>query len=455
MLWGCGGCVLPRIWAEAKKCFVSLHPYLFDNAMIQPTKWYDNAVIYEMNVRQITPSGTLGAAQAELMRLRNMGVDIVWLMPVQPIGIKGRKGTLGSYYAIRDYTDVNPEFGRRSDFKQFVEQAHSLGLRVILDWVANHTSPDHDWTQRPEWHKRTPDGALAVRSDWTDVAELNYGCAQMRRAMIEAMKFWLTEYGIDGFRCDMAMLVPTDFWEAAAAELRRVNPRLLMLAEAESPDLMRSAFDIYYAWDLHHAMNSRAQGSILASALWDCIERQRAQFPPDALPLLFTSNHDENSWNGTEFERMGDEGAEAFAALCYMVRGIPLIYTGQETCNRHRLQFFEKDNIERRPNAPQAKLYAALNALRRVTPALWGGGEMLQVGNSAPQHVLSILRRQGDSSAVGVFNLSPYPVAVCHSGIDGIGNLTLFDTHSALNLHQGLLLKGWEYRIGTAEGSVR
>jgi 1,4-alpha-glucan branching enzyme len=419
--------------------------------MTNPSKWYDNAVLYEMNVRQITPSGTLEAAKAELTRLKKIGVDIVWVMPVQPIGIKGRKGTLGSYYAIKDYTDINPEFGSRKDFAQFVDEAHRLGLKVLLDWVANHTAPDHAWTQTPAWHKRTDDGSLAVRNDWTDIAELNYGSADMRRAMIEAMKFWLTEMRIDGFRCDMAMLVPTDFWEQAVVELKKVNPNILMLAEAEATDLMQNAFNLYYAWELHHAMNDVAQSKSPASTLWERIDKQRTEFPPSAVPMLFTSNHDENSWNGTEFERMGEQGAETFAAFCYLVRGIPLIYTGQEFGNRHRLEFFEKDNIERNPNAPQAKLYTALNNLRKTNPALWNNADMIKINNTVPQHVFSLLRRQGKNSVVGIFNLSPHTLSVRLEDSTGVDYFALFNSNGITFAPTGELhLEAWEYKIGVA-----
>jgi glycosidase len=408
-----------------------------------------NAAIYEMNIRQITPSGTFAAAQAELTRLKNIGVDVVWVMPIQPIGVQERKGTLGSYYAISDYTGFNPEFGNRVDFQRFVDCAHTLGLKVILDWVANHTSPDHVWTKHEGWHKRNDNGSLKVQYDWTDIAELNYDNADMRLAMADAMKFWLTELHIDGFRCDMAMLVPTDFWEYAAAELRKVKPDLLLLAEAESPDLMQNAFNIHYAWELHHAMNDVAQGKISADALWDCIEKQRAQFPQGAVPLIFTSNHDENSWNGTAFERMGEQGAMAFAAFCYIVRGTPLIYTGQETGNRHRLAFFEKDNIERVPNAPQAKFYTALNALRKAHPALWSNGDMFKINNSIPQHIFSALRKQGDNSVIGVFNFSGYPLTVRFDDANFQGKFLQFGDNRevALSPNQELQMQAWEYKI--------
>jgi glycosidase len=267
--------------------------------------------------------------------------------------------------------------------------------------------------------------------------------------MVDAMRFWLTEMHIDGFRCDMAMLVPTDFWEYAAVELSKVKSDILMLAEAESPELMLNAFNIYYAWDLHHAMNDVAQGKIEAQSLWHYIEQQQSKFPSEALPLLFTSNHDENSWNGTEFERLGEQGAAAFASFCYLVRGVPLIYTGQETGNRHRLAFFEKDNIERASNAPQLRLYAALNALRKSHEALWSNAEMKRINNSVPRHIFSVLRKQGESRVVGLFNFSCYPMTVDFDNEGLEGNFVDWETNEQVSMHknQRLEMNAWDYKI--------
>jgi glycosidase len=413
-------------------------------------KTLEKSVIYEMNVRQITPSGTFDAARAELLRLKKIGVDIVWVMPIQPIGIVGRKGTLGSYYSIKNYTDFNEEFGSRADFERFVSDAHSLGIKVLLDWVANHTSRDHDWLKNPAFYKRRADGSIALRDDWTDVAELDYNSMEMRKEMVAAMKFWLAEMKIDGFRCDMAMLVPVDFWEYAVEELKKVKKDLIMLAEAEETTLMKQAFTIYYAWQMHHVMNDVAQRRAGADSLWNSIEKQQNDFPSDAIPMIFTSNHDENSWNGTEFERMGEQGAEAFAVFSFIVRGIPLIYTGQDTGSHHRLQFFEKDNIERRPRAHHAALYTALCALRRSTPALWTSSQMLKLENSMPQHVFSILRQCQGSEVVGIFNFSSQPAAInLPESIQG--EYSVFNSASKLMLKKGqtIELNGWEYKICT------
>lgn len=277
--------------------------------------WAINGTIYELNIRQITPEGTFKAATAQLERLKELGIDIIWVMPVQPIGVKERKGSLGSYYAISDYTGFNPEFGTRADFQEFIDRAHDLGIKVILDWVGNHTSPDHPWTQKKGWHERDSIGNLVVQYDWTDIAALNYDNADMRQEMIKSMKFWLDSINIDGFRCDVAMEVPTDFWEAAVVELKKSKPNLFMLAEAEQLDLTNKAFDMHYGWKIHHVMNSLAQEKIGVDSLWSYFKYKDAEYPKRAYPMVFTSNHDENSWNGTEFERMGKEGAEIMAAF--------------------------------------------------------------------------------------------------------------------------------------------
>ena len=233
-----------------------------------PAEWAGSTVLYEMNVRQFTPEGTFAAAERQLPRLRELGVDIVWLMPVYPIGEKGRKGSLGSYYAIRDYRAINPEFGTMADFERFLDRAHKLGMRVILDYVANHTSPDHAWvTEMPsEWYVRDSTGVPVVQYDWTDIAKLNYATPAVREAMFDVLKFW-TDKGVDGFRCDAAKEMPDDFWTDAFVRLRAVRPDLFLLAEAEGPQFHADGFDATYAWELHHLLNAIARGDKSAADL--------------------------------------------------------------------------------------------------------------------------------------------------------------------------------------------
>mgnify|MGYP003227822814 CR=1 FL=1 len=276
--------------------------------MLHP-EWSYQAVIYEMNVRQLTREGTLRAAAAKLGFLRDMGIDAVWLMPVYPIGAEGRKGSLGSYYSIRDYCAVDPGLGTMGDFDAFVAEAHRLGMKVLLDWVANHTARDARWVgEKPaDWYERDAAGAPAVPWDWTDTAKLNYANRDVWRAEADAMEFWVRRHAVDGFRCDMAMLVPVEFWNETARRLRKVNPDLFLLAEAEEPYLFEAgAFDACYAWEMHHLMNDVAQQKVRVTALRDYIYADRNRYPQSAMRLVFTSNHDENSWNGSEFSRLGD-----------------------------------------------------------------------------------------------------------------------------------------------------
>ena len=328
-------------------------------------------VVYELNTRQLTPEGTFDAAREILPTLKEAGVDIVWLMPVYPIGEKGRKGTLGSYYAIKDYCNINPEFGTLEDFDEFVAAAHGLGMKVILDWVANHTSPDHPWVEsKPaDWYVRDENGNTIVEYDWTDIAKLNYANSDMRREMQNSMRFWL-DRGVDGFRCDMAYIVPEDFWAETIPALRNEYGELYFLAEGETPWLHEVGFNTTYSWKLHHLLNDIAQGRACADSLAAYLEWNTNEYPADAHRLCFTSNHDENSWAGTEFERMGDAW-QVMSVLCWTLpQSQPLMYTGQEIGNTKRFEFFEKDALEAYKTNSYTEFYRYLNYLRRDHPSL-------------------------------------------------------------------------------------
>ena len=418
--------------------------------------WSYNSVVYEMNVRQYTPEGTLAAAARHLPRLQEMGVDVVWLMPVYPIGVKERKGTLGSYYAISDYEAVNPEFGTLEDFDRFLAEAHRLGLRVILDWVANHTSPDARWIEeRPaDWYVRDSLGNTIVQYDWTDIAKLDYGNADMRAAMAAAMRFWL-DRGIDGFRCDMAMLVPIEFWNETSLRLRRVKPDLFMLAEAEEPYLFEAgAFDACYAWEMHHLMNDVAQQKVRVTALRDYIYADRNRYPQSAMRLVFTSNHDENSWNGSEFTRMGG-AREIMAAFTFVVpRGLPLIYTGQEIGYDHSFAFFDRDPLPAYGSNPFSEFYRRLTALRHANPALASGergGEMIEIRNNAEDCLMTFVREVKGNRVVAVMNLSPYAIhADYYTGIyAGMYTDAMTGVACELRGHVEEDMAPWSYRILT------
>ena len=382
---------------------------------ITPPAWSRDAVIYQINLRQFTADGTLRAAELELPRLKALGVDILWLMPIHPIGERNRKGTLGSPYAVRDYRAVNPEFGSFEDFKRFVDRAHELGLRVILDWVANHSAWDNPLvSQHPEWYERDWKGDFHPTSwwDWSDIIEFDYSQQGMRRYMADAMAFWVREAGVDGFRCDVAGYVPLDFWNQVRRELDRIKP-VFMLAEAATRDMHYQAFDATYAWGLHSALHEVTRKGASVDALAGHYSEQDNLFPRGSMRMVFTSNHDKNSWEGTEFEMFGD-GVAAAIVLTFVGDGIPLIYNGQEAGNTKRLQFFEKDPLVWRDH-PHAALFRKLTELKSANSALhngpWGA-RMIRTANDSPQRVLSFVRENAENKVLALFNFSSEPQRV-------------------------------------------
>ena len=390
-----------------------------DNTPLRHPKFAYDATIYELNVRQATPEGTFQAAEALLPTLNDNGIDIIWVMPCQPIGVITRKGTLGSYYSIIDYCAINPEFGTRADFEHFLKVAHKKGFKVILDWVANHTAPDSEWTKNEGWHYRDSLGNLMVQYDWTDISKLNYDNQDMRNEMLKCMHWWMDSIGIDGFRCDVAGEVPTEFWNWAMADLRLTYPKMFTLAEDEdkADELTETAFDMYYGWTLHKLMNGVAQGKNSVEDLWDYFAKADSTIRPEAIRMNFISNHDENSWQGTEQERMGD-AVNLFAAFCYVVPGMPMIYTGQISGNHHRLEFFEKDLIDTDEAFAQGELYKGLNAMRKRNKALFSpevGAPMERV--ACDNDAIFACRRTKEgrwhtNSVLAVMNMSAEPQSV-------------------------------------------
>ncbi len=388
----------------------------FEREVLQHPKWSQNATIYEVNIRQHTPEGTLAAFEKDIPRLKQLGITILWLMPVHPIGVENRKGTLGSYYAAQDYKAVNPEFGTHEDLKRLVKTAHSYGMKVILDWVANHTAFDHVWSKtNPEYYLLDSLGQLQppTGTDWFDVAQLDYENDAMRAAMIDAMKFWITSADIDGFRCDVADYVPLDFWETARAELDATKADLFMLAEAETPEHHFKAFNMSYSWELLHIMNGIADGSKSLTELDEYMLREDTNFVGSAYRMTFITNHDENSWNGTVFDRYGD-GHLAFATLAATINGMPLIYSGQEAGNPKALRFFEKDTIEW-GDYKYEDFYRKITLINREEPALWNGhygGEFVKWVTTEDDALYAFLRRKDSSEVVTIVNLSDAPKTV-------------------------------------------
>ena len=381
-------------------------------------EWVKSANIYEVNVRQYTESGTLNDFAKELPRLNEMGVDILWFMPIQPIGVKNRKESAadnGSYYSISEYTKVNPELGSLQDFKDIVNEAHEMGMYVVLDWVANHTAWDHVWVDaNPEWYTADADGNRPIvpidneegATDWTDVADLNYDNLDMRKQMIEDMKFWLTETNIDGFRCDVAGFVPNDFWQEVRPELDKTKSDIFMLAEWEDPAHMES-FNMNYGWHFHHLMNEVAKGDTNARAFEVYADILDSLYSSDDIRMYFTTNHDENSWNGTIEERFGDAGLTYFVLASTYGNGMPLIYSGQEMGLNHRLSFFGKDQIKwERPEL--GPFYARSLELKHKNPALWNGnyGGPMHIVNQENDNILVYTRENGDNKVVVMLNFS-------------------------------------------------
>ena len=412
------------------------------------------AVIYELNVRQLTREGTFRAAIPHLDTLRHIGVDIVWIMPPYPIGAENRKGSLGSYYSVRDYCAVNPEFGTLDDLDDFVTRAHILGMRVILDWVANHTARDARWlTEKPaDWYERNDDGSPAVPFDWTDTAKLNYANREVWQGQLDAMLWWVRNHAIDGFRCDMAMLVPVEFWQFVRKGLEEVRPDIFMLAEAEGREFFDSAFDACYAWRLHHLLCDIAKSRCRIDAVRRYLYEDFGTYPCSALRLMFTSNHDENSWNGSEFVRLGD-AADAMATFTFLLpSSIPLIYTGQEFGYDHSFAFFEHDPLpDLEPNA-FTDLYRRLADPRHSNPALWSGddgGNFIEIRNNAEDCMLSFVREKEGNRVVCLLNLSPYTIqADFNTGIyAGEYTNALNGTPYTLPSHIDTYFAPWEYKI--------
>jgi cyclomaltodextrinase / maltogenic alpha-amylase / neopullulanase len=411
--------------------------------------WSYNLSIYEVNTRQYTPSGTFKAFDLHIKDLRDLGVGIVWFMPINPIGVKNRKGSLGSYYSVQNYKAVNPEFGTLEDFKETVKQIHDEGMYVILDWVANHTAWDNVWVkEHPDFYTKDSLGNFVPPvADWSDVIDLNYDNKELWKYMIDAMSYWVKECDIDGFRCDVAGMVPLEFWKKARTELNKIKP-VFMLAEAEGPKF-HEAFDMTYSWELLHLMNDVAQGKKDVKWLRDYFVKEKKEYPPDAYRMRFTTNHDENSHNGTVFERMGD-AAETFDAFTCVISGMPLVYSGQEAGLNKRLRFFDKDTIEWKKSKYRF-LYTRLLHEKENNQAMWNGdsgAEMIPV-KSSKDEIFAFVRQKGNYKVYAVFNLSPKKVRTeLESSLIEGDYIDLFsDRPMTIKSKEWLEFQPWNYRI--------
>ncbi|MFR9547020.1 MAG: alpha-amylase family glycosyl hydrolase [Rikenellaceae bacterium] len=424
--------------------------------MIHP-QWSYGAVIYEMNVRQLTPEGTLKAAQDRLEFLRNLGIDVIWIMPIYPIGEDSRKGSLGSYYSIKDYCAVNPEMGTLDDFDNFLAQAHKLGIKVILDWVANHTARDARWISEkaPEWYERDENGEALVPWDWSDTAKLNYENHDVWQGQIDSMIFWINR-GVDGFRCDMAMLVPTPFWQEAAAKLHEVKPDVFLLAEAEQQDLFDRAFDCCYAWELHHLMADVATGKQRTDVLHDYLYHNKHAYPAWAMRMIFTSNHDENSWQGKESAVFGDSMQIMRLFSFVAPYSMPLLYTGQEVGYDHSFKFFDRDSIpaEAYTENETTEFYRKLIEIKHKFESLQAGergGMWTTISNNAKDYLLILVRESSKDRVIAILNLSPYTIDCNYD--TGIYAGEYFDEFKGETClyprYVNEQMKGWNYRLLT------
>ena len=414
-------------------------------------EWSKNSVLYEVNIRQYTPEGTFKAFETHLPRLKELGVDILWIMPIHPISMVKRKGGLGSYYSVKDYKGINPEFGTMQDFKDLVNKAHELGFKVIIDWVANHTGWDNQWIfDHPEWYTKDSLGnIIPPNPDWADIADLNFDSKPMRRAMIDAMDFWIKEADIDGFRCDAAWGAPQDFWEQARASIDSLKPVYLLAEDEDHPDFLKNAFASNYSWKLHHILNEVAKGKETAQDIKTYLAESVNKYAPGSFQMQFITNHDENSYQGSEFERMGD-AVKSIATLTFTIEGIPLIYSGQEAGLHKRLLFFEKDTINW-TNLAMQEFYQKLTTLKHQNPALWNGtagGKLNIVETTNPDKVLAFTREKENNSIFAVFNLSAEPVETTVQ-LAQAGDYQEYFSGESKKLEKGSTMKldKWGYQI--------
>jgi len=411
------------------------------------------STIYEVNIRQFTPEGTFKAFSEHLPRIKALGVDVLWLMPIHPISETNRKGTLGSYYAPKDYTDVNPEFGTLDEFKSLIKQVHDMGFYLILDWVPNHTGRDHKWVlEHPDYYIRDEEGNVTYESMsptdvWWDTALLDHSNPDTRKAMIEAMRFWV-ELGVDGFRLDHGCgdKIPLYLWEEARAVLDPIKD-LFWLAECGHETFI---LDGSYADQFEVIMREVASGEKTADALAKWIEDDMFQYGRTAYRMTYTSNHDLNSWVGTTFERLGD-GHKAFATLAFTAYGFPLILSGQEAGLSKRLEFFERDPIDWSDSLSLQAFYQSLVSLKKENPALWAGDAGgFPVAIEKNENVMGFIREVHENQVIGIFNLSGENQEVEITNERLYGNYADYFTGKEYTISsKALQLKPWEYLVFT------
>jgi glycosidase len=369
-------------------------------------KWSYSTNIYEVNVRQYTPEGTFKAFSKHLPRLKDMGVQVLWFMPITPISENGRLGSLGSYYAAKDYEKVNPEFGTAEDFKTLINEAHKMGFKILMDFVADHTGNDHRWvTEHSDYFVHNENNLIIHPQGWSDVSQLNYTVREVWKKMTDVLKYWIKEYDVDGFRCDMAHLVPLDFWVHAKKKTSKLKKDLFWLGECEEPEYHK-VFDATYTWRWMHASEEFYHKRMNLQSLLTVLYKSVTEFPCNAFRLYFTSNHDENSWNGTSAEKYG-KSMKLFAVFSCSWNGIPLIYSGEELPNFKRLSFFEKDQIEWTENVELHSFYKTLLTLKSNNKSLRAGDPdvLTQIISHPDDHrVFAYLRKHKSAQVLVILN---------------------------------------------------
>ena len=412
--------------------------------------WIMQGNIYEVNVRQYTPEGTFKAFEQHLQRLKDMDVQTLWFMPINPISKEGRKGALGSYYAVSDYTAINPEFGTMQDWKDLVSKCHSMGFKVIIDWVPNHSGADNRWlTQHKNFYVLDSAGNPTYEFDWSDTRKLNYDNAELRDSMIAAMKYWIDNSDIDGFRCDHTDGQPTDFWIPCIKQLKQDKSNILMLAESEDPRMDTAGFDMTYAWRAFHTMVDIAAGKRKPSSLDSVITYTDSVFPPNALQMYFTSNHDENSWNKADYKTMPGEVHAPFAVLTQTIeKSVPEIYSGQEEPFLDSISFFYKDTITFGKFA-RAEFYKTLLNLRKNNSALAANAAYKKLTSSNDAAIFAYERTNGNNKVLVIVNLSNQLQSFTLQNADISGNpKNIFaNKNEALSNDQQFSLQPWGYLV--------
>jgi glycosidase len=404
-----GGIYKPVTLIETRHLDDLLKSPYYDKPALKSADWVKDAIIYEVYLRSFSREGTFAGLEKRLPDMQKLGVTVLWLMPIHPVGLKNRKGTLGSPYAVQDYYGINPEFGTLQDFRHLLNAVHRRGMKLIIDLVANHTSWDSKLiTEHPEWFTKDSTGKIvSPNADWTDVADLDYSNPDLRRYMIDMMIYWVRDIGIDGFRCDVAELVPTDFWEAARARLNRIKP-VMMLSEGSLPEHHMKAFDITYSWNFYNAPNLVIHGKKPATLFDDLLKAESLQFPVGSLRMRFNTNHDKNAWDAPAIEKYGLQGLKLSAVFVNTIPGVPLIYTGEEVANDRRLSLFEKVDVDWSRSNGMGELYQQLFLMRKTHKAL-SRGEMIKVQSDRNQDVYTFFRVAGRDKVLTVLNFSSEP----------------------------------------------